>query len=129
VSRLIGAFAALLAFAAEAADVTGDWTATIVTAAGPTDYTYLFRQRGATLIGTVTSHDGVVAITNGYVNHKTITFDENVTTDGRRAVLEYTGELISDTEIRFKRQIKGARHPVVQFVATRQDTRPKPVDR
>jgi hypothetical protein len=120
--RVIASFAALVAFSADAADITGDWTATIVTAAGQSDYTYVFRQTGAKLIGTATSPDGVVAIANGSVNNKTITFDENVTVEGRRAVLEYTGELVSDTEIKFKRQVKGAPYPVTQFVARRSGT-------
>jgi hypothetical protein len=122
-ARLILAFAALAAFPAHAADVTGEWTATIVTAVGQKDYRYVFRQDGAELIGTVRSQDGVVAIANGAVNNKTVWFTENVTVEGRRVVLEYTGELISDNEIRFERQPAGARSPVVQFVATRTGTR------
>ena len=117
--RLTLSFVALVAFPAEAADVTGKWTATFVSAAGKRDYTYVFRQDGADLIGTVSSQDGVVAIANGRVNYKTVWFIENVTVEGRRVVLEYTGELVSDTEIRFKRQAAGTPYPVVQFVATR----------
>jgi hypothetical protein len=119
--RLAASFVALLAFSAHAAEVTGEWTATIVTAAGQKNYTYAFRQNGANLIGTIRSQDGVSAIASGSVNNKTITFIENVTVEGRRVVLEYTGELVSDTEIRFKRQADGG--PVVQFVATRTGTR------
>src|SRR5688572_9963158 len=89
--RLILSFAALAAFPAEAADVTGEWTATFVTAVGRRDYTYVFRQDGAELIGTARSQDGVVAIDNGGVNYKTVWFIENVTVEGRRVVLEYTG--------------------------------------
>ena len=118
-SRLTVSFVALVAFSAQAADITGDWRATIVTSVGQKDYTYTFRQDGGRLIGTVRSQDGVVAISNGYINNKTITFTENVTVEGRRAVLEYTGELVSDTEIRFKREPAGPGSPVVQFVATR----------
>ena len=111
--------AALVAFPAAAADITGEWTATFVTALGQRDYTYVFRQDGAKLIGTAKSPEGVVAIADGSVNHKTIWFFENVTLDGRRVVFEYTGELVSDTEIRFKRRTEGPPSPVVQFVATR----------
>jgi hypothetical protein len=121
--RWIASLLALVAFAAEAADVTGEWTATIVSATGQRDYRYVFRQNGADLIGTARSQDGLTAISDGSVNHKTITFIENVTVEGRRVVLEYTGELVSDTEIRFKRRVAGTQAPVVQFVATRSDTR------
>jgi hypothetical protein len=121
--RLIASFAALVAFAAEAADVTGEWTATIVTAAGQKRHTYMFRQSGPDLIGTSRSDDGLVAISNGNINYKTITFIENVTVEGRRVVLEYTGELVSDTEIRFERQIAGDPYRTVRFVATRAGTR------
>lgn len=122
--RLIVSFAALAAFSAEAADITGDWTATIATAAGQKEHTYTFRQNGAKLFGTARSQDGVVSISNGFVNNKTVTFDENVTVEGRRAVIEYTGELVSDTEIRFKRQTIGPSYPVIQFVATRIGNKP-----
>ena len=121
--RLVASFAALVAFSAAAADITGDWTATVAAADGQRSYTFAFRQAGATLIGTTRSENGVAAISNGFVNNKTITFDENVAAEGRRAVLEYTGELISDTEIKFKRQIKGTPYSVIEFVATRIDAR------
>ena len=121
--RWIASLLALMAFAAEAADVTGEWTATVVTAAGQRHYTYVFRQNGADLIGTVRSQDGLAAISDGSVNHKTIMFVENVTVEGRRVVREYTGELLSDDEIRFKRQPAGMPYPVVQFVATRSGAR------
>ena len=116
--RLIVSFVALLAFSAEAADVSGSWSAKIVTAAGQRDYTFVFRQNEGRLIGTVKSPDGVAAISNGYINAKTITFTENATVQCRRAVFDYTGELVSDTEIRFKREA-GAASPTVEFVATR----------
>jgi hypothetical protein len=116
--RLIVSLVALMAFSAEAADVSGDWKATIVTAAGQRDYTFSFRQNEGRLIGTIKSPDGVAAISNGYINAKTITFTENVTVQGRRAVFDYTGALVSDTEIRFKREA-GTASPVVEFVATR----------
>ena len=121
--RWILAFVALVAFSAEAADVTGEWRATFATAAGQRDYTYVFRQSGADFIGTARSQDGVVAIADGSVNNKTVWFSENVTAEGRRVVFEYSGELISDTEIRFKRQAVGSPSSAVQFVATRIGTR------
>lgn len=116
--RLIVAFVALLAFSAEAADVSGSWSAKVITAAGQRDYTFVFRQNEGKLIGTIKSPDGVATISNGYINAKTVTFTENVTVQGRRAVFDYMGELVSDTEIRFKRQA-GTTDPVVEFVATR----------
>ena len=116
--RLIVSFVALLAFSAEAADVSGSWSAKIVTAAGQRDYTFVFRQNEGKLIGTIKSPDGVATISNGYINAKTITFTENVTVQGRRAVFDYTGQLVSDNEIRFKREA-GPGSPGVEFVATR----------
>jgi hypothetical protein len=121
-ARSILSVAALVAFAAGAADVTGEWAATFVTAAGQQNYTYVFRQSGGELIGTIRSQDGVVAIADGAINNKTVWFTENVTVEGRRVVVEYTGELVSDTEIRFKRQAVGPASPTVQFVATRTGT-------
>lgn len=118
-SRLAAALAAFVAFQAAAADITGEWTATIGAAGAQSEHRYVFRQSGATLIGTIRSQDGVAAISNGFINYKTITFDESSTAEGRRTVLEYTGELVSDTEIKFKRQVKGTPSTAVQFVATR----------
>jgi hypothetical protein len=118
-ARLTLLLATLPAFSAQAADVTGEWAATIATAAGRTESTYVLRQDGSRVFGTIRSPHGVVTITNGYVNYKTVTFDENITVQGRRAVLEYTGEIVSDTEIRFERRVLGASHGVVEFVATR----------
>ena len=92
--RLIVSFVALLAFSAEAADVSGSWSAKIVTAAGQRDYTFVLRQNEGKLIGTIKSPDGVATISNGYINAKTITFTENVTVQGRRAVFDYTGQLV-----------------------------------
>ena len=122
VIRLIPWFAALVALPAAAADITGRWTATFVTATGQRDYTYTFRQEGAELIGTARSQDGVFPIANGAINNKSVEFIENVTVAGRRVVFEYTGELVSDTEIRFKRLTAGTSGPALQFVATRSAT-------
>ena len=122
-ARLLASCVALAAFSAHAADITGEWRATVVSAGVQKDYTYVFRQDGYKLIGTIKSPDGVVAIANGYINYKTISFTENVTAEGRREVLEYTGELVSDTEIKFKRQAAGTTNPAIQFVATRVGTR------
>ena len=121
--RWVVSLMAFAALPARAADVSGEWTATIVTPIGQRDYAYVFRQDGAELIGTARSQDGVVAIANGAINNKTVWFTENVTVEGQRVVFEYTGELISDTQIRFNRQTVGAPSPVVQFVATRTGTR------
>jgi hypothetical protein len=122
VTRLLLAFAALAAFAAHAADVTGRWTATFVTTAGEKTYTYTFRQNGSELIGTARSQDGLVTLENGSINNKTVWFSENVMVGEQRVVYEYTGELVSDTEIRFKRQAVGTRSPL-EFVATRTGAR------
>src|SRR5262245_20956659 len=111
VVRLLISSAALVALPAAAADITGEWTATFVTALGQRNYTYVFRQAGADLIGTAQSQDGVFPIANGAINNKSVEFVENVTVQGRRVVFEYTGELVSDTQIRFKRQVAGSAGP------------------
>lgn len=118
-SLALAALGALAAFSAAAADVTGSWTAKVPTADGERVYTYAFRQNGARLIGTATSTDGVVALENGSINRNTVAFVENITVGGRRLVLEYTGELVSDGEIRFKRKEIAPPYLTVEFVATR----------
>lgn len=117
--QVVVALSAALALPAEGADVTGDWIAKIPAADGVRDYTFAFRQSGGTLLGTVRTQEGVVSISNGSVNYKTIAFVENVTVAGRRIVIEYTGELVSDNEIRFKRQAIAPPYFTVQFDATR----------
>lgn len=111
---------ALAAFAAGPADITGTWTATVTTAAGSKDFQYVFRQNGGELIGTIRSQEGVAAISDGYINYKTVTFFETVTAGEDRSVIAYTGELVSDNEIKFKRQAAGRS---VEFVATRKPGR------
>jgi hypothetical protein len=113
------ALGALVAFSVEAADVTGDWVAKVPTADGERDYTFAFRQSGAVLIGTARSQDGVVALSGGNINRNSIAFIENVTVQGKRVVIEYTGELVSDNEIRFKRKAIAPPYLTVEFVGTR----------
>jgi hypothetical protein len=120
-TRVLAVLSAVAAFSAQAADVTGTWTAKVPTADGESDYTFAFRQSGAALIGTARSEQGVVAVANGSINHNAIAFVENVTVAGRRIVIEYTGEVVSDNEIRFKRQAIAPPYFTVQFVATRTD--------
>ena len=96
----------------------------MISAAGKKDYTYVFRQDGADLIGTARSQDGVVAIANGRINNKTLWFIENVMVEGRRVVLAYTGDVVSDTEIRFKRQAAGNLR--IPFFSLSQPARARP---
>lgn len=117
--RLLVTSTALLAFEAEAADVTGDWAARVPTADGERDYTFSLRQSGARLIGTARSQEGVVALSSGTINHNSLSFIENVTVAGRRVVIEYMGEVVSDDEIRFKRTAVAPPYLTVEFVAKR----------
>ncbi len=113
--RLLLSCTAFVAWA-QPADITGNWTATVTTAAGAKNYEYVFRQNGGELIGTIRSQDGIAAIADGYINYKTVTFFENVMVDGERASIAYEGELVSNDEIKFKRSAFGTS---TEFVATR----------
>jgi hypothetical protein len=88
-----------LSAVAQPANITGSWTATVTTNAGSKDYEYVFRQDGGDLIGTIRSQGSVVAISDGHINYKTVTFFEDT--------------------IKLKRQAAGTS---VEFVATRKAT-------
>src|SRR3970282_2573383 len=57
----------LLPLLAQAADVTGTWTATFDTAVGKQEYTYELKAEGTQLTGRAKSANGDVAIESGQI--------------------------------------------------------------
>ena len=96
----------LLPFAAQA-DVTGTWTASFDTQVGKQEYTYELKVDGNALTGTAKSANGEVALESGKVDGNTVSFVEKLTFQGMPLVITYTGNVVSDDEIQFKRDVAG----------------------
>jgi hypothetical protein len=108
-----------IGFTAHAAEISGTWVATIQAAVGERNYTYVFEVNGTKLSGTAKSVDGEATIAEGTVDGNAVSFIEKVVIQGREITLQYTGEVVSNDEIRFKRQAVGSTYPPVEFVARR----------
>jgi hypothetical protein len=111
---LLFAFAPLCA---QAADVTGTWTASFDTQVGTQNYTYELKQEGMQLTGKATSANGETALENGKVDGDAISFVEKLNFQGMDLVITYTGNVVSDDEIQFKRDVAG--FAVEELVAKR----------
>lgn len=88
----------VLAAAAWAADVTGTWTGQMSSADGNTfDLTYVFKQEGTKLTGTVTPPQGdVLPLTEGKVEGDKISFAVNVDMGGGNVKFTSTGTIKGD---------------------------------
>lgn len=100
-------FIAAIPFGAYAADITGTWTATFDTQIGQQNYTYDFKVEGATLTGTISTPNGAATLADGKVEGNTVTFTENLSYQGQALVITYKGEIVSEDEISFTRNVAG----------------------
>jgi hypothetical protein len=95
------------AFAALAADITGNWKATAEGPNGAMERTFTFKQDGAKLTGeTVSTMIGKSPITDGKVEGDTVTFTINATFGDQAMKITYTGK-ISGNEIKLKSEANG----------------------
>jgi hypothetical protein len=108
---------ALFPLFAFAADVTGTWTASFETQIGVQSYTFEFKVDGAALTGTAKSANGEYAIEEGKVDGNAISFVENMNYQGMPLKMTYTGNVVSDNEIQFTRDVAGIAQET--FVAKR----------
>jgi hypothetical protein len=90
-----------------AADAGGVWKATFETQVGTQNYTYTFKVDGTSLTGSIVSGNGEAEVLNGKVEGKTITFTEILNFQGMELSITYTGEMTSDNEISFTRDVAG----------------------
>lgn len=107
--------------ALQAADITGKWTAQVPTRGGelrPT--TFVFKQDGARLTGTMTSFDRDVPIEDGKVEGDQISFTVTLSFGGNEMRFLYKG-VVSGGEIKFTRQREGGGQPR-EFVARRAES-------
>lgn len=105
---LVGAIVLFCLVPAFAADISGQWTATIKTPIGDMHYTFDFKAQGETLTGkAVMSMEGVSsesALSEGVVKGDAITFVETLKVQGQELRCEYKGT-ISGNEIRGSRTV------------------------
>lgn len=100
----------LMAFGATlyAADISGRWEGEYTTYDGaPGQSTFVFKQDGARLTGTVNTAGGDFEIREGVVKDDQVSFFVNSNAGGRKISLTYTG-VVADGEIRFKVAFPGA---------------------
>jgi hypothetical protein len=106
---LVGLFVLGVTALARAADVSGTWTAEFDTQIGVQKYVYTFKVDGEKLTGTVDAErmgekQAQVPMTDGIVKGDQIAFTENLTFDGNKVAVTYTGVVMGD-EIKFTRQV------------------------
>lgn len=90
-----------------AADAGGVWKATFETQVGTQNYTYTFKVEGTALTGTIVSGNGEAEVLNGKVEGNMLTFTEILNFEGMELSITYTGEMTSDNEISFTRDVAG----------------------
>ncbi len=93
-----------LALSAQAADISGKWTAEFETQIGVQKYTYVFKVDAGKLTGTATGPQGTAEVQEGKVSGEAVTFVEMISYQGQSIRIEYKGTLAGD-EIKFNRQV------------------------
>jgi len=101
---------------AQAADITGKWTAQVPGRDGQTRETsFTFKVEGEKLTGTTTGMGGDVAITDGTVKGDAIAFTVVANMQGNEVKILYKGTVTGE-EIKFTRQREGGDR-TTEFVA------------
>src|SRR4051794_3179043 len=116
---LTGALVGIFAIVAYAADVTGKWTAEVPGRGGtPTTNTFVFKQDGAKLTGTVDGgRGGATEFTDGKVDGDNISFTRSVSFGDNNFKFIYKGK-VSGNEIKFTRTTEGGPDmPAQEFTA------------
>ena len=114
---LAGAFVLAATLVAQAADITGKWTAQVPGRDGQTRETsFTFKVEGEKLTGTTTGRQGDVAITDGTVKGDAIAFTVVANMQGAEVKILYKGTVTGE-EIKFTRQREGGDQPPAEFVA------------
>ncbi len=98
---------ALMPFAAQAADISGKWTAAFDTQIGKQEYTYTFKVDGTKLTGKAKSANGESDLVDGKVEGDKVSFVENLNFQGNALKITYTGKVVSADEIKFSRDVGG----------------------
>jgi hypothetical protein len=98
-----------LADLARASDITGVWQSEFDSQIGVQKYVFTFKVDGNKLTGTAASDRGgdksSVAIQEGKVTKEGVFFVERLNYQGQDLVIEYTGKVTGDSEIKFTRKV------------------------
>ncbi len=117
IASMAGAFVLAATLVAQAADITGKWTAQVPGRDGQTrEQTFTFKVEGEKLTGTTTGRNGDVAITDGTVKGDAIAFTVVMNMGGNDVKLLYKGTVAGE-EIKMTRQREGGDQPPAEFVA------------
>jgi len=111
-----GAFVLAATLVAQAADITGKWTAQVAGRDGQTrEQTFTFKVEGEKLTGTASGMGGDQPITDGTVKGDAVAFTVVANFQGNEVKLLYKGT-VTGGEIKFTRQREGGDR-VTEFVA------------
>ena len=111
------AFVLAATLVAQAADISGKWTAQVPGRDGQTrETTFTFKAEGEKLTGTTSGRNGDVPITDGTVKGDAIAFTVVMNFNGQEVKLFYKGTVAGE-EIKFTRQREGGDQPPAEFVA------------
>jgi uncharacterized protein len=114
---VLGALVVMTAAVAAAVDISGKWKTTIETPMGQIDYTYDFVVKGTTLTGKIQSSMGSSDVIDGKIDGEKVTFVEVLKIEGNEVRVSYAGQITSEDEIKFTRQVGD--FATEQFVAKR----------
>ena len=89
--------ALLLALAARASDLTGDWHWTSASPTGPVVMTAQLVQQDGILTGTVTGRQGPAAIAGGTLQQGRVAFSVLRGSGGKTMLIKYAGQLDGNT--------------------------------
>jgi hypothetical protein len=92
--------------AAPSANLNGTWTTSFESQVGVQNYTYTVTVDGNTLTGHAKSNLGEGDI-RGTVDGDKVTWVENLNYQGQALAITYTGQIVSASEIKFKRDVAG----------------------
>ena len=111
------AFVLAATLVAQAADISGKWTAQVPGRDGQTrETTFTFKVEGEKLTGTTTGRNGDQPISDGTVKGDAIAFNVVANFNGQDVKIVYKGT-VAGGEIKFSRQREGGDQPPVEFVA------------
>jgi hypothetical protein len=111
------AFVLAATLVAQAADISGKWTAQVPGRDGQTrETTFTLKAEGEKLTGTTSGRNGDVPITDGTIKGDAIAFTVVMNFQGTDVKILYKGTVAGE-EIKFTRQREGGDQPPAEFVA------------
>jgi hypothetical protein len=109
----------LAAFAASAADVSGQWLAQVPGRQGQMmETTFTFKAEGGKLTGSTSTQRGERPIENGKIEGDNISFSQTLEFGGNKMTILYKGKVAGD-EIKFSREREGGGGGAQEFIAKR----------